>query len=442
VRIAVVGGTGYVGLTTAVCLAAKGHKVYGVGRSEEKIRRLWAGIPIIYEDSLEKLLKDTLSKELFVPSADLEEAVRSSEVSFICVGTPSLDDGRIDLSQIQAVSKSIGLALKEESGYHLVVVKSTVVPGTTESVVVPRIEEFSEKKAGADFGICMNPEFLREGQAIQDFLFPKETGIVIGELDKRSGDLLLDIYKEFDAEILRTSIRVAELIKYARNAYLAKDVSFANEIANVCQALGVDYLEVKRGMEMDSRIGRGRFLNAGAGFGGSCFPKDIQALISKAKRVGIWPRMLEATLEVNNDQPYQLVSLIKHAVGELKGKRIAVLGLAFKPGTDDTRDAPSIKIINALLNDGADVYVYDPKALDNARKLFEDRVVYAERSEEALGHADACIIVTEWPEFADPRIYNYLRGKVIVDGRRVLDPGLLESGFIYHAVGFSRAVKT
>jgi len=441
-RIAVVGGTGYVGLTTAVCLAAEGHTVYCVGRSRDKIRRLLAGSPIIYEESLEELLKETLGKGFFIPSTELRDAVRNSQVSFICVGTPSRDDGSIDLSQVEDASKGIGLALREDDEYKVVAVKSTVAPGTTESLVVPTIEKFSQKEAGVEFGVCMNPEFLREGRAVKDFLFPKDTGIVIGELDRRSGDVLFDIYKRFDAEILRTSVRVAEMIKYARNAYLAKDISFANEIANICQELGVDYLEVKKGLEMDSRIGGGRFLNAGAGFGGSCFPKDVKALVAKASEIGVDPKMLKAALDVNDVQPHKLIEMTRRAVGEVKGKKIAVLGLSFKPGTDDMREAPSIKIVNTLLNDGAFVCAYDPKALDNARRIFGDRIFHAEKSEEALSHADACLIVTEWPEFADPNIYGCMRGKVIVDGRRVLDPNMLAPGFVYHAVGFPEAVKT
>jgi len=271
---------------------------------------------------------------------------------------------------------------------------------------------------------------------------PKNIGIVIGEFDKRSGDILFELYKVFDAEIMRTSIRTAEMVKYARNSYLAKDVSFANEIANICQKCGADYLAVKKGMEMDARIGRGRFLDAGAGFGGSCFPKDVRALVAKAVEIGVEPKLLKATLEVNELQPYKLIELAKQTVGELKGRKIAVLGLAFKPDTDDMREAVSIKVINALLEEGAKVCAYDPQALDNARKFFGDRIVYAKGVEEALENADTCLIVTEWPEFANAKLYNQMRLKVIIDGRRVLDPNNLSSGFIYHALGFSGPVKT
>ena len=441
-KIAVVGGTGYVGLTTAVCLASKGHFVFCVGRSPDKIERLVQGMPVIYEEKLEPLLKGVLKRRTFVPTTDLKKAVQGSDVSFICVGTPCGDDGSIDLTQIRGASKGIGYALEGKVGYHVVVVKSTVVPGTTEDVVLPILEKFSGKRVGADFGVCMNPEFLREGQAVNDFMHPKETGIVIGEFDKKSGDLTSKIYEEFDGEILRTSIRAAEMIKYARNSYLAKDISFANEIANICQRLGVDYLDVKKGLEMDVRIGEGRFLNAGAGFGGSCFPKDVNAIVAKAKEIGIAPILLESTLKVNEAQPYELVRLAKQVVeNPLRGKRIAVLGLAFKPGTDDMREAPSIKVINALLREGCEISVYDCKAVGKAKKIFGAKVEYAEKAEEALRHADACVIATEWPEFANPKLYTCMRGRVIIDGRRVFNPTEPPPGFIYHAIGFPRAVK-
>ena len=442
-KIAVVGGTGYVGLTTAVCLAAKGHIVFCVGRNREKIEKIRRGFPVIYERGLKNLLEEVLANRTLKATVNLDKAIQGSDVSFICVGTPCGDDGSIDLTQIRNATKQMGCALRDKVGYHVVVVKSTVVPGTTEDVVLPILEKFSGKRAGVDFGICMNPEFLREGRAVDDFMFPRDVGIVIGEFDQKSGDLLSKIYGNFDGEIFRTSIRAAEMIKYARNSYLAKDVSFANEIANVCQRLGVDYLDVKKGMEMDARIGEGRFLDAGAGFGGSCFPKDVSAIVAEAKESGIAPVLLESALKVNEAQPYELVRLTKEVVGNpLKGKRIAVLGLAFKPGTDDMREAPSIKVVNSLLREGCEISVYDNKAVGNAKRIFEDKVEYADKAEEALRYADACVIVTEWPEFADPKLYTCMRGRVIIDGRRVLNPTTLPPGFTYHAIGFPRAVKT
>lgn len=435
-KLAIIGGTGYVGLTTAVCFAFKKHRVYCVGRSKEKIEKLQQGIPPIYEEKLEEMLKTVLASKTFVPTLNLEEAVIDSEVSFLCVGTPSREDGSIDLSQIIDASKQVGKALKKKKDYHVVVVKSTVVPGTTEEIVIPILEKESCKKAGKGFGVCMNPEFLREGQAIRDFMFPKNTGIVIGELDKKSGDTLYKLYKDFDAEILRTSLRTAEMIKYARNSYLAKDISFANEIANICQRLGIDFLEVKKGMEMDVRIGKGRFLNAGVGFGGSCFPKDVKALIEKAKAVGIKPRILESSIEVNELQPYQAVEMLKQHLKELKGKKIAVLGLSFKPGTDDMREAPSIKIVNALIKEGAEIYAYDPVAMENAKRIFSSSIKYVESAKEALANADACVIVTDWPEFGNGKLYRHLRGEILIDGRRIVDPRTIPSRLLYCGIGY------
>lgn len=441
-NIAVLGGTGYVGLTTAVCFASKGCSTFCVGRSEDKIEKIRRGFPIIYEAGLEELLRDVLARGTLKPTTDLEAAVQNSDVSFICVGTPSRSDGSIDLSEVQEVAEKIGRALAKRSDYHVVVVRSTVVPGTTEELVIPALERFSGKKAGVNFGVCMIPEFLREGQALKDFLFPQNIGVVFGEYDKKSGDSVFKLYRTFDAEIMRTSLRTAEMIKYARNSYLAKDVSFANEIANVCQRCGADYLQVKKGMEMDTRIGKGRFLDAGTGFGGSCFPKDIKALVAKAAQVGVEPKLLRATLEVNDLQPRKLVELAKKTVGELAGKSVAVLGLAFKPGTNDMREAVSIRVVDALLEEGARIFAYDPQALDVAAKIFGDKITCVKQADEALDKADVCLIVTDWPEFADTTLYSHMRNKVIIDGRRVLDPAKLPSGFVYHAIGFAGPVKT
>lgn len=441
-NVAIVGGTGYVGLTTAACLASKGNLTYCVGRSKEKIERIRHGFPTVYEDNMEKILRDSLRTGKLKPTTNLEEAVLGSSVSFICVGTPCREDGSIDLSQIREASEKIGLALEKKKDYHVVAVRSTVVPGTTDDLVLPVLERFSKKKAGVDFGVCMNPEFLREGQAIKDFLFPKEIGIVVGALDKRSGDAVLRLYKTFDARIMRTTLRTAEMIKYARNSYLAKDISFANEIANICEKCGADFLDVRKGMEMDARIGEGRFLEAGAGFGGSCFPKDVRALVAKAEEVDVEPRLLKAALEVNELQPNRLIELAKQIVGQLRGKKIAVLGLSFKPGTDDMREAPSIKVVNALLDEGANVSVYDPHALENARKTFGGKITYAKRAKYAVNNADACLIVTEWTEFAEGKLYNAMRQKIVIDGRRALNPFNLAPGFVYHAIGFNGPVKT
>lgn len=351
-NITVVGGGGYVGITTSACLAFLGHRVYCTDTDQDKISLINKGITSIYEQKLDEILRQVIGTRLLA-TTDVEGSISDSSIVFICVGTPSNKDGSIDLRQLAGASEVIGKVLAEKKNYTVIVIKSTIVPGTTEETVIPLVEKSSRKIAGYDFGVCVNPEFLREGSAVNDFLCPKDQGIVIGELDNNSGNSLFHLYRDFNASILRTTIRAAEMIKYARNAYLAKDISFANEIANICGKLGIDYLDVKKGLEMDSRIGVGRFLNAGIGFGGSCFPKDVRALVAKAKGVGVCAKMLQATLDVNENQPLLAVDMLRKALGSPRGKTIAVLGLAFKPGTDDIREAKSIPIIEGLLAEEA-----------------------------------------------------------------------------------------
>ncbi len=434
-RIAVV-GTGYVGLTTAVCFAFLDHKVRCVDIDESKIEKINNGVSPIFEEGMDSRLKEVVGSGQLVASTDLEKAVMDSDLSFVCVGTPALDDGSIDLSQIRAVSVSIGKALKNFTGRHIVVIKSTVLPGTSEEVVIPELEGNSGLKVVEDFGVCVNPEFLREGQAISDFFDPKNTGIVIGESDNESGGVLAELYSGFNGSILRTFLRTAEMIKYARNAYLAKDVSFANEIANICSKFSIDYLDVKAGLEMDSRIGKGGFLSAGLGYGGSCFKKDVSAIISKAENQGFEPSLLKITEEVNEKQPSVVLELTKKALGNLNGKKIAVLGLAFKDGTDDVRESRAIKIIDLLLKKQAHVVVFDPKAMDNAKKIYGLNVEYAENAEEALKNCEACIVATEWSEFRNLNLFLNKEDLIIIDGRRILDWKSLPKNIRYYGVGF------
>ena len=434
-RVAVV-GTGYVGLTTAVCFASRGHQVRCVDIDESKIEMINRGVSPIFEEGIDSLLKEAVGSGQLVASTDLEQAVLDSDLSFVCVGTPALEDGNIDLSQIRVVSSSIGTALKDYGGRHVVVVKSTVLPGTCEEVVIPELEGNSGLKVVKDFGVCVNPEFLREGQAISDFLDPKNTGIVIGESDNESGDVLAKLYSGFNGPILRTFLRTAEMIKYARNAYLAKDVSFANEIANVCSAFSIDYLDVKKGMEMDSRIGAGGFLLAGLGYGGSCFKKDVSAIIKKAEHKGIIPQLLKATDEVNELQPVVLLNIAKKTLGNLNEKKIAVLGLSFKEGTDDVRESRAMKIIQLLIAAESKVIVFDPIAMNNAKMMLAGKVSYAETAEEALSNCNACIIATEWPEFGNPDLYSNKTGLIVIDGRRILDWKSLPENIRYYGIGF------
>ncbi len=415
-RISII-GTGYVGTVSAACFAELGHEVICVDVDKSKIDLINAGIPPIYEEGLSDILKKHAGKRLSATS-DYDFAVMNSDVSFICVGTPSDSDGNIDLGIVKAASASLGDSLRVKKGYHVIVVKSTVVPETTEKVVLPIIEKRSGKRAG-DFGIVMNPEFLREGKAVYDFMHPDK--IVVGSLDKNSGDIVSSLYNGLDCEVTRTNPRTAEMIKYANNSFLATKISFANEVGNICKELDIDTYEVMSAIGKDFRIGK-YFLNAGAGFGGSCFPKDVKALIGKAKEIGYEPVLLKSVITVNERQPVRMVQLLKNKLGSLKGRKIAVLGLAFKNDTDDIRESRSIPVIKELLDNGADVSAYDPLANGNMKKLFGN-VRYHSSAEDALSGADACLIMTEWDEFKSlDREFNVMTNRLIIDGRHMLTP--------------------
>jgi UDPglucose 6-dehydrogenase len=392
---------------------------------------------------LDELLKIAIQNGLEA-TTQTGSAVKKSDFVFICVGTPSRKDGSVDLRQVKTACEEIGEGIRHASTRkrRLIVVKSTVPPGTTEKLIIPTVEKFSRKKAIMDFGICVNPEFLREGNAINDFLFPLESGIVIGEIDALSGTALLSLLRQFAGEILRTDLITAEMIKYARNCYLAKDISYANEIANICQKIGVDYLDVKKGMELDKRIGKGRFLKAGIGFGGSCLPKDLKALMLLAKAKETHARVIEATLKTNQSQPHIAVELLKRNLNSIANKKITVLGLSFKPQTDDTRESPSFVLIEELLSNGAMVSVYDPTAIEATKRVFRDRISYFDKPNEALSGSDACVIATEWPEFQDTSIYEGMAHKITIDGRRILDPKSLPRDFSYSAVGYPLTRKS
>ncbi len=412
-------GAGYVGLATAVGFASIGNRVFLVGRSKDKTERINSGDPTIYEPGMGEGLRSTVAKKYIIATTELKQAISDSEASFICVGTPSGKDGSIDLSDMKRASQDIGLVLKGIKKYHVVVVKSTVVPETTEKVVIPALEKFSGKKAGKDFGICMTPEFLREGLAMEDFKNPDR--IVIGEFDKRSGDVIERLYSGFKAKKLRTGLKTAEMIKYASNSLLATKISFSNEIGNICKILGIDTHEVMKGVGLDYRLGP-HFLDSGCGFGGSCFPKDVSAIISKAEDIGYEPVLLKQVMDINSKQKTRLVEMLRKKTGSMKGKKIAVLGLAFKPDTDDIREAPAIDVIRELKKEDAEITGYDPKAIENMKSVFPD-IRYAQSARQAISGADACLVLTEWDEFkrltdAD---FDSMNTRVILTGRRVLD---------------------
>ena len=402
-RISIV-GCGYVGLVTGACLAQLGSQVIFVDSNDSRLEIIRQRKSPIYERGVEDILRSVRLEA----TSDLRYAIRNSDITFICVSTDVGDTERAsDLSRIREVSEEIGTAL---SVYHLVVVKSTVLPNVAEEVILPLLEKHG-KRAGSDFGVCVNPEFLREGMAVETFLHPDR--IVIGELDKRSGDILSKLYEGFKCPIMRVSLRAAAVIKYASNAFLATKISFVNEIGNICKELGVDSYRVAEGMGYDSRIG-GEFLKAGVGFGGSCLPKDLRALITEARDLGVEPRLLEATLKVNENQPLRMIRLLKKHVPELRDRYIGVLGLAFKPGTDDVRDSRAINVVSALVAEGARVRAYDPAAMENFKNLFP-HIEYV-TPEEVL-ECEAVLIVTDWPEFED---LDYARNIVVISGRRVM----------------------
>ncbi len=419
-------GSGYVGLVTGACFAKLGNDVVLVDIDAERVAMINRGEAPFYEPGLEEILKEGLAQGKIEAITDTISSVKWADVVFICVQTPNAPDGSVDLTYIRAAAKSVGEGLREREGvgYPVVVVKSSVIPGTTEFVVRPILEDLSGKRAGVDFGVAMNPEFLREGAAVKDFLEPDR--IVIGAMEGKARDVLSSLYSGFNCPVLHTNLVTGEMLKYASNAFLATKISFINEIANICGFVpGLDVLEVARGVGLDHRVNP-QFLNAGIGFGGSCLPKDLRALVSFVENTGNYePKLLKSVLEVNDFQPLRLVGLAVRVLGSLSGKRVSVLGLSFKPNTNDMREAPSIKIINRLLELGAEVVAYDPVAKETARRELGDRIIYAETVEECLKGADCCFIVTEWEQFKnlEPGDFKRLMKRpLIFDGRRVFKP--------------------
>ncbi len=424
-------GTGYVGLVSAAGFAEKGHNVVCVDVDEDKVELINNKKSPIYEEGLGEILSVVCDRNLKA-TTDLESAVNSTEVTFICVGTPSGDDGVVDLRYIRGVSADLGKILSKKDSYHVIVVKSTVIPGSTEDVVIPLVEKNSKKKASSDFGVAMNPEFLREGAAVEDFANPDR--IVIGALDQKSGDMVEQIYFDFTAPVLRTNVKTAEMIKYTANSLLATKISFINEIGNMCKEMGIDVYDVAKGVGMDHRISPS-FLRAGPGFGGSCFPKDVSALVYKANKIGIKPILLESVLKVNSMQPLRVFELVKEKYGPLEGVQISVLGLAFKPGTDDMRYSPAISIINSLVSSGAKIMAYDPQAIENAKKIFGDSIEFASSAEKALKDSSLALILTDWEEFKNID-YSVMKEKRVFDTRKIVKTDLLPDDVEYEGLSW------
>jgi UDPglucose 6-dehydrogenase len=443
-------GAGYVGLVTGLCLADRGHHVTCVDIDEARIAQLARGVLPVFERGLPELLERHLGVRFF-PTTDIAAAVRQSELTLIAVGTP-LENGQIGLRHIKAAAVALGRALARTDDYHVVIVKSTVVPGTTEDCIGPILEEFSGRKIGRDLGLGMNPEFLREGEAVSDFQEPDR--LVFGAVDERSHDAMARLYKDFvGVTQIRTTPRTAEMIKYTSNALLATLISFSNEIGNLCSvAPGVDVVDVLNAVHGDKRISPfasdgtritpavTSYLQAGCGFGGSCFPKDVRALVHWGAENNRSARMLKAVLETNDTQHDELLALLRRHFVSLAGVRIAVLGLAFKPGTDDIRESPALRVIPSLLAVGAQVVAYDPVASGPARAVLGDGgIEYADSLRNAVAGADAIVLLTAWLEFQMlPGLLDGLEPPpVVVDGRRVLDKTRLRR---YEGIGWGGGV--
>jgi UDPglucose 6-dehydrogenase/GDP-mannose 6-dehydrogenase len=440
-RISII-GTGYVGLVTGACLAERGHDVVCVDVDPTRVAMLNRATTPIFEEGLEALLRNNVGTRLKA-TEDLESAVLNSEITFIAVGTP-FDGKSIDLTAVQEASRQIGAALARKTGYHVVVVKSTVVPGTTERKVIPQLEGTSGKKAGTDFGVGMNPEFLSEGEAVHDFMFPDR--IVLGGIDERSIETIDAVYASFpDTPRIKTNPSTAELIKYASNALLANLISFDNEISNVGSALGgIDATDVMRGVHLShyfkERNAAGlppitSFLYPGCGFGGSCLPKDVRALIAHGRSAGEAMPLLEAVIRTNEGQPGRIVALLQKHWPTLEQVRVTVLGLSFKPGTGDLRESPAFPIMQKLLERGAVLKAHDPVATHDASKTFaKPGVTYCDDLETALADADAVVVVTPWNDYrkVPGLLRDGARPVVFVDARRAFEKG---SAPVYDGVG-------
>ncbi|MDO5056091.1 MAG: UDP-glucose/GDP-mannose dehydrogenase family protein [Lautropia sp.] len=457
-------GTGYVGLVSGTCLASVGHEVACVDVDPAKVERINRGEPPIHEEGLEELLKANVGKRLRATTS-LAEAMEGADVALICVGTP-FDGKLIDLSYVLQVSREIGQVLKaqaeaaraagREPHYCVVTVKSTVVPGTTDTAVRQAIEEVSGLKAGKDFGLGMNPEFLAEGVAVKDFQQPDR--IVVGGIDARSTKQLAEMYAMFkNTPIIQTTPRTAEMIKYTSNAFMATMISFSNEIARICDGIGeLDAAEVFKGLHLMKHLiyrdgagqlkvaGASSFLWAGCGFGGSCFPKDVKAITAHAAHRGVETPMLDAVLSTNKTQPAQMLRLLKEQLGDdLKGRQVTVLGVAFKPGTDDVRESPALPVIDALVREGAKVIAHDPIAVETGPKALREFGVadgsytFQPSLEEALAPAEAVVLITSWPEYkAVPEMQARAGRQAVplVDGRRFIPRDALPQ---YSGIGLS-----
>ncbi len=438
-------GTGFIGLCSAACFAGKDIQVLASTHNEKKAKMINEGKAPFYEADLQEIMDDIKANkpELLQCLLDPVKAVLETDISMITQGTPMREDKSIDLGYIESTAREIGEALKQKDKYHLVVVRSTVVPGTTRNLVGKTITEVSGKVPGKDFGLCMQPEFLAEGRSIEDTLRPDR--IVIGEIDKKSGVMLQEFYEYFygdhlqNCPVLRMNLESAELVKYGNNCLLSTKISYANEFANFAELVpNVDVAQVMKGVGLDYRL-NSRFLNAGVGFGGSCFHKDVNAIKAWSKSKGYTSRLLEAVLGINDDQAIHIVDMAEQLAGKLAGKKVTLLGLAFKPGTDDMREAASIRVVNELRKRGiTNIIGYDPKANKTAEVEMGDKIKYAKSIEEALKDSECAILITEWDDFAaltPDDFKKHMRVPNLVDGRRIYDYEIFNKALPFRAIG-------
>jgi len=422
-------GVGYVGLVTGACLADLGNSVVCLNRDQTKCDNLTKGILPIYEPGLEEVVRRNYEAKRLDFTTSYEKALKDAEYVFIAVGTPSGSEGEADLSHVTQAAEQVAKRLTKP----VIIVNKSTVPIGTGDWVADIINEY--KLNDVPFTVVSNPEFLREGSAVYDFMNPDR--IVLGSTQRQAAEKVAELYEPLQAPAIITDLRTAEMIKYASNAFLATKISFINEMANICEALGADVKEVARGMGSDRRIGP-EFLGAGVGWGGSCFPKDVKALAHIAATHGSHPQMLRAVMDINYDQRKRVIQKLREIVTHFRGKTIGVLGLSFKPNTDDMRDAPSIEIIHMLQHEGAQVKAYDPVAMDNAKSIMRD-LTYCDSPYEVAADADALVLITEWNEFKQldmTRILKSMRQPVLIDGRNIYDPERMRAlGFTYRAMG-------
>jgi len=434
-KIAII-GLGFVGLSLASVLASKGFNIVGIDVDEQKCKKISNGISPFFEPDLEKTLKNGLKKNLQIES-DIS-VVQGCDLIFVTVGTPQNKSGAIDLTIIKKAMNSLGKSIRKSKRHHTILVKSTVVPGTMKDVILPILENNSKKKAGKDFGLISNPEFLQESTAIRDTEFPH--AVVLGGYKTK---FMKNVEKFFiklhpKTPIIITNHQTAEMIKYANNSFLATKISFINQLSNICQKIpGANIDDIAKTIGLDPRIGK-LFLNAGPGYGGSCLPKDMKALIKFAKITGVKPTLLDAVEDVNAKQLEEIISIAKRKLGVLGSKRITILGISFKPNTDDIRDSIAIELIKKLLKRKAKIMIHDPKAIENTKEIFKNRINYAKSIQDAISDSQCVIIMTQWKQYE--RLVNndfrHMKKKLIIDSRRLLSEKQLDAD--YYAIGLGK----